>query len=148
MNILRAIFVLYVLVAPASVVSGQECSLLTARYVQKITGTPVKNVPRESQPGAGGTCANFATSDGKMYLVVSESADYKSAVAVVPQSLYPRRDKLADVGDEAVLMRDTTGRLRYLVARKGNHCVILFPFNRSNPSDEQLKQLTVAALSH
>ena len=145
---LRTIFVLCVLVASASVASAQQCSLLTAEDVQKITGTQVKTVPRESQPGAGGTCANFVTSDGKMYLGVSEEADYKAAVAVVPESVYPKRDKLADVGDEAVLMQDSTGRVRYLVARKGKHCVVLFPFGRSNPSDEQLKRLAVSALSH
>ena len=143
-SVLRAVFVLYALVAA----SAQECSLLTAADVQNITGTQVKNVPRESQPGAGGTCANFATSDGKLYLGVSDAPDYKAAVAFVPESLYPKRDKLVGVGDEAVLMQDSTGRVRYLVARKGNHCVVLFPFNRSNPSDEQLKRLAVAALSH
>ena len=78
----------------------------------------------------------------------SAAPDYKAAVAFVPESLYPKRDKLVGVGDEAVLMQDNTGRVRYLVARKGNHCVILFPFSRSNPSDEQLKRLAVAALSH
>jgi len=147
-SVLRVVFVLYALVVAALPASAQDCSLLTAADVQNITGTQVKNVPRDSQPGAGGTCANFATSGGKFYLGVSEAADYKSAVAAVPESLFPKRDKLVGVGDEAVLMQDSTGRARYLVARKGNHCVVLFPFNRPNPSDEQLKRLAVAALSH
>ena len=80
--VLRAIAVLYLLVATVLVASGQDCSLLTSADVQKLTGTPVKNVPRESQPGAGGTCANFATSDGKLYLGVSETSDYNSAMCV------------------------------------------------------------------
>ena len=63
------------------------------------------------------------------------------------QSVYPKRETLTGVGDEGVLMKDSTGRLRYLVARKGNRGVSLFPFH-SNPSDEQLKQLAIAALSH
>ena len=147
-GVLRAIAVLYLLVATVLVASGQDCSLLTSADVQKLTGTSVKNVPRESQPGAGGTCANFATSDGKLYLGVSEAPDYNSAVASVPESVYPKRERLAGVGDEAVLMKDSTGRVRYLVARKGKHSVVLFPFKQSNPSDEQLKKLAVAALSH
>jgi len=51
------------------------------------------------------------------------------------------------VGDEGVLMKDSTGLIRYLVARKGNHGVILFPL-RKGPSDEELKKLAAAALSH
>jgi len=118
------------------IANGQECSLLTAADVERITGTPVKNVPRESQAGAGGTCSNFATRDGKLYLGVSEPPDYKSAVASVPESVYPKREKLAGVGDEAVLMKDSTARVRYLVARKGKHSVVLFPFKPDNPNDE------------
>lgn len=116
--------------------------------MERITGTPVKNIPRESQPGAGGTCANFATNDGKLYLGVSEAPDYKSAVASVPESVYPKREKLAGLGDEAMLMKDSTARLRYLVARKGKHSVVLFPFKQGNPGDEQLKRLAAAALAH
>ena len=43
--------------------------------------------------------------------------------------------------------KDSTGLIRYLVARKGNRGVILFPL-RKGPSDEELKKLAVAALSH
>ena len=145
---LRAISILYLLFAPALIANGQQCSLLTAADVEKITGTPVKNIPRESQVGAGGTCTNFATSDGKMYLGVSEALDYDSAVASVPEAVYPKREKLAGVGDEAVLMKDSTEHVRYLVARRAKRSVVLFPFKQNNPSDEQLKRLAAAVLSH
>lgn len=78
--------------------------LRSAADVQKANGTSVRNVPRESQPGAGGTCANFATSEGKLYLGVSETRQHNSAVASVPESVYPKREKLAGVGDDAVLI--------------------------------------------
>ena len=146
-KVLRIISLLSLLFGLVSVSSSQQCAILTAADVQKITGTPVKNVPWQSQPGAGGRCANFVTSDGKLYLGVSETTNYKSEVAAVPESVYPKRETLTGVGDEGILMKDGTGHIRYLVARKGNRGVILFPFHRS-PTDEQLKKLAIAALSH
>jgi hypothetical protein len=66
----------------------------------------------------------------------------------VPKSIYRKREKLRNVGDEAVLMKDESGRLRYLLARKGHHGVVLFPFssNSSRPSDDELKKLAIVAL--
>ena len=125
---------LCLLIATVTIASaGEECSTLTAADVQKITGTQVHNVLRESKPGGGGRCANFAKSDGNLYLGVSQltsELDYKKAVASVPESVYPNREKLSGVGDEGVLMKDSTGLIRYLVARKGNHGVILFPLRK------------------
>jgi hypothetical protein len=129
--------------------SSAQCSIFSAADVQQVTGKEVHNIAQQSTPGAGGRCANYATS-GKMYLGVSQltsASDYKAAVAAVPESVYPNREPLTDVGDEAMLMKDPTGKLRYLVARKGSRGVILFPSYRSGISDEQLKRLAVLALS-
>lgn len=126
------------------------CSVLTAADVQQVTGKEVHNIAQQSIAGAGGRCANSATSDGKMFLGVSQLtsvSDFKTAVAAVPESVYPKRDVLKGIGDEAILMKDDTGKLRYLVARKGNRGVILFPSYRSGISDEQLRQLAIVALS-
>jgi hypothetical protein len=151
-RILQAFTVLFLLGAMVSVASGQECSILTPADVQKITGTRVRNIPRASKAGAGGGCANYVTSDGELYLGVSQlmsASEYKSYVAAVPESFYPKREKLTDVGEEAVFMKDESGKLRYLLARKGNRGVVLFPFsgNHSSPSDDQLKKFAVLALT-
>lgn len=127
-----------------------ECSILTAADVQQVTGKEVHDIAQQSKAGAGGRCANYATADGNLYVGVSQltsAADYKTAVAAVPESVYPKRDALTGVGEEAILMKDTTGKLRYLVARKGSRGVILFPSYRSGISDEQLKKLATLALS-
>ncbi len=129
---------------------GPQCSILTASDVQQITGKQVQNIATGSKPGAGGRCANYATSDGKLYLGVSQlnsASEYNTAVAAVPESVYPKRDKITGVGDEAILMKDTTGKIRYLVARKGSRGVILFPFSGSAISDQQLQKLAAVALS-
>jgi hypothetical protein len=131
-------------------IAAADCSILSAAEVQKLTGTAVHDIAKQSQPGAGGTCANYATDNGKLYLGVNQltsASDYNTAVAAVPQSVYPKREKLTDIGDETVLMKDESGMLRYLVARKGNRGVVLFPFHHG-PNDEQLKKLAVQALSH
>jgi hypothetical protein len=64
----------------------------------------------------------------------------------VSQSVYPERTKLADVGDEAILMKGANGSLRYLVARKGARGVIIFPFGLQ-PTDDMLKRLAALALT-
>jgi hypothetical protein len=81
---------------------------------------------------------------------LTSESEYKSYVAAVPNEVYPKREKLSDVGDEAVLMKDNSGHLRYLLARKGNHGVVLFPFHNSHssPTDDQLKKLAIVALGH
>ncbi len=128
---------------------AQTCTLLTAADVEKLTGTHVQDVPFDSKPGAGGRCANFATDNGRLFLGVSPiagTAEYATAVAAVPEEIYPQREALKDVGDEAVLMKGSNGMLRYLIARKGSHGVILFPFGRQL-DDAKLKQLATLALS-
>lgn len=133
----------------------QECSILTASDIQTITGTSVVKIPFGSKIGAGGQCANFVTEDQKMYLGVNQIrsiSEYTNTLDHVPQAVYPKREKLTDLGDEAVLMKDASGSMRYLVARKGSKGVVLFPFrNKKNPSldpsDEQLKKLAEIALS-
>jgi hypothetical protein len=127
----------------------EECLILTAADVKNVTGTEVQQVARGSKPGAGGRCANFATTDGKLYLGVSQLSsvsEYQTAIAAVPVDIYPKREKLSGVGDEGILMKDDRGTMRYLVARKGNRGVVLFPLSRG-PSDEQLKNLANLALS-
>lgn len=130
-------------------VRAQTCTLLSAADVEKLTGTHVHDVAFGSKPGAGGRCANFATDNGRLFLGVSpiaSTAEYADAVAAVPQAIYPQREALKDVGDEGVLMKGSGGMPRYLIARKDNHGVILFPFG-PQPDDAKLKQLATVALS-
>jgi hypothetical protein len=108
----------------------EECLILTAADVKNVTGTQVQQVARGSKPGAGGTCTNYATADGDLSLGVSQLSsisEYQTAIAAVPEDIYPKREKLSGVGDEAVLMKDDSGRMRYLVARKGNQRCRAFP---------------------
>jgi len=53
------------------------------------------------------------------------------------------------LGDQAILMKDETGMLRYLVARKGGRGVALFPLGRAGRamSDTQLWELAERALA-
>ena len=123
------------------VAAADQCSILTSEDVQTIAGVHVHN--------AGGKCANFAPDNGRLYLGVSQlssAADYAAEVAAVPQAVYPERTKLTDVGDEAILMKGADGSPRYLVARKGERGVIMFPFGRQ-PTDDMLKQLAALALT-
>lgn len=143
------IFGLFLATAIAAL-AKEECLILTAADVKKVTGTQVQQVARGSKPGAGGRCANYATVEGELYLGVSQLSsvsDYQRAIAEVPEDIYPKREKLSGVGDEAILMKDDRGTMRYLVARKGNRGVVLFPLSQG-PSDEQLKKLANVALSH
>jgi hypothetical protein len=50
---LQMLIVLYLLTAGVSIAAG-ECSILSAAEVQKLTGTQVHDIPRQSKPGAGG----------------------------------------------------------------------------------------------
>ena len=125
------------------------CPILTPADVQKIANVTVKDIPFNSKPGAGGHCANYVGGNGRLYLGVSQiasAAEYKDQVASVPTAVYPKRIALKGVGDEAVLMEDTSGFLRYLVARKGSHGVILFPFG-VQPSDQALESLAALAVT-
>ena len=140
-----------VCIASISMVAGAraaDCTALTPADLQKVAGLKVTVVPFMSKPGAGGHCANFAGDDGKLVLgisLMSSSEDYRNGIASVPQMIYPQRIQLKGVGDEGQLMKSSTGFLRYLVARKGEHGVILFPFGKKL-SDAQVEQLASIAL--
>jgi hypothetical protein len=127
-----------------------DCNVLTPADIKGVTGVEVQPLPRGSSPGAGG-CANFQTVDGTAYLGVSRyrgPGKYQTAVASVPESVYPKRTPVTGLGDEAVLMKDETGLLRYLVARKGETTVVLFPLSGAKKmSDDQLRQLAERALA-
>lgn len=126
------------------------CNLLTAADVVAATGAVVKRIERGAVTGAGGTCVNFATNDDRAYLGVNElatSGDFASAVAAVPKNIYPTRDALSGLGDEAVLFSNSD-KMRYLVARKGAGGVVLFPMGEgSSMTNDQLRQLAAQALS-
>lgn len=147
----RALLALASLAAMAvpALAAAESCPMLTAADVQGATGAHVVAVPFMSKPGAGGHCANFASDNGHLYLGVTRlgsASDYAHEVASVPSSVYPSRTKLSGVGDEAVLMKGAGGAIRYLVARKGAHGVVIFPFG-PQPSDAQLEKLASIALS-
>jgi hypothetical protein len=131
---------------------ARGCRILTAADIREIAGASVHLIDRGASPGAGGTCGNYATDENDAYLGVNalESAsEYAAAVAAVPVDVYPRREAIPGLGDEAVLMKDDTGMLRYLVARKSNRGVVLFPLGRAAQamSDTQLRQLAERALA-
>jgi hypothetical protein len=72
-------------------------------------------------------------------------AEYAASVAAVPSDVYPTQLKLSGVGDEGVLFSGP-GHIRYLVARRGNVSVVIFPLTRAI-SDEQLQGLAKRALT-
>jgi hypothetical protein len=132
--------------------AARECRILTAADVKAATGADVHLIPRGSSPGAGGTCGNYATADGEAYLGVNAlqtASEYDLAVAAVPRDIYPTRRVVAGLGDQAILMKDETGRLRYLVARKGDRGVVLFPLGSGMQgiSDDRLGQLAQRSLA-
>jgi hypothetical protein len=127
----------------------EPCNVLTLADIKAVTGVDVQPLARGGSPGAGG-CANFKTADDHAYLGVNRyrgPGKYETAVASVPESVYPKRTPVPGLGDEAVLMKDDTGKLRYLVARKGETTVVLFPLSFKQPmSDDQLRKLAERAL--
>lgn len=135
--------------APAS----GECAVLDPAAVERVTGTAVRGVARGSFAGAGGTCANYTTADGKPYLGVNaltSAGEYASTVAAVPAMVYQDKTPLSGLGDEALLFTDRADRpsIRYLVARKGERGVVLFPLSgAADVSDAQLRELAEVALS-
>ena len=121
--------------ASSAKLAEEECAILTAADVQSVTGVTVTRIERNPAIGAGGTCVNFASPDGQAYLGVNRlgsQGDYASSVGTVPQDVYPNREPLPGLGDEAVLFKGDGG-LRYLVARKGGAGVVLFPLDRPDP---------------
>ena len=139
--------------APARAEAGAapaECALLTAADVQAVTGVAVVRIERTPEIGAGGTCVNFADPDGRAYLGVNRldsKAAYAASVSAVPEDIYPTREPVAGLGDEAVFLKGPGG-LRYLVARKGAGGVVLFPLGQGfEMTDDQLRELASRALS-
>jgi hypothetical protein len=129
--------------------NDHPCNLLTSADIKAVTGTEVQSMDRDPTKGAGGTCGNFKTPDGQAYLGINRltsSVEYKMALGAVPEDVYPIRRSILGLGDEAVLMKDETQRIKYLVARKGNAGVVLFPLG-ARISDDQLRQLAERALA-
>jgi hypothetical protein len=136
--------------AASSAPTAQSCDILTAEDVQSATGTSVSLVERDPMRGLGGTCANFVDANGQPYLGVNRHTsgdDYQAAVNAVPEDLYPTRTSMSGLGDEAMLMSGEGG-LRYLVARRGDLVVVLFPLGEGmRMSDDELRGLGEKALS-
>jgi len=127
-----------------------DCKMLTATDVKAVTGADVRPIPRLSAVGAGGTCINFGTAEGKAYLGLSRlmsKTQYDLAVKAVPADVYPTRQPLPGAGDEAILFTGP-GHIRYVVARQGDVGVEMFPLSSaSSVTDEQLAQLVKRALA-
>ena len=142
----------------ARAADAQPCNVLTAADIKAVTGDNVQPLAKGASPGAGG-CANFKDASGHAYLGVNRhrgAGAYQIAVSSVPADVYPDRKPVPGLGDEAVLMKDETGRLRYLIARKGDTTVVLFPLTYDKASggkvqykisDAQLRQLGERALA-
>ncbi len=126
------------------------CDILTATDVQAATGVAVQRIERGAAIGAGGTCVNFATSDGQAYLGVnrlSSAAEFSSSVGAVPKDIYPKQSPVPGLGEEAVLFSSPEG-MRYLVARQGTSGVVLFPLGEGfKMTDQQLTDLAKQALA-
>lgn len=128
---------------------AEQCDILTAADVQAATGMAVQRIERNPAIGAGGNCVNFASADGQAYLGVnrlSSAGEFKSAVGAVPEDVYPIKEPVAGLGDEAMLFKSPEG-LRYL-ARRGEAGVVLFPLGSGfEMTDQQLRDLASKALT-
>lgn len=68
-------------------------------------------------------------------------------MSAVPADLYPDKEPVPGLGEEAVLFKGPGG-LRYLVARQGASGVVLFPLGEGvGMSDRQLRDLAARALA-
>ena len=129
-------------------------ALLAACSPASSSSTPAAaptSVARGSFAGAGGTCGNYTNADGEPYLGINRltsAADYRASLAAVPDSIYPVRQALPGIGEEAVLFSDSAQNphLRYLIARSGEQGIVIFPFSNAHLTDDQLKDLAAAAL--
>ena len=131
---------------PASPAS--QCEILTAADVLAVTGVTVMRVERGAVTGASGTCVNFITADSLAYLGVNRlnsAGEYTASVNAVPADVYPTRDAVSGLGDEAVLFKGPG--MSYLVVRKGASGVVLFPMGQgAGMPDPQLRDLAPRAL--
>jgi hypothetical protein len=128
--------------------SADRCDILTEADIQAVTGVTVVRVERGAVAGAGGTCANFMTTDSLAYLGVNrlESAgEYTASVNAVPSDVYPAQETVSGLGDEGVLFKGPG--MSYLVVRKGNSGVVVFPMGQgAGMPDAQLRDLASKAL--
>jgi hypothetical protein len=135
--------------AAATTKEQGECAILSAADIASLTGVEVRSVAPHAVVGAGGNCGNYATADSQLYLGVnrlSSVSEFELAVRSVPTDVYPVREPITGLGDEAILFKEPQMSLRYLVARAGSHGVVLFHAGTS-PSDQQLGQLAALALT-
>ena len=99
-------------------------------------------------------CGNYAVADGHTFLginMITSGSRYKSELAMAAKDLKEHQD-LTGIGDEAVLLKDTTGygiKPRYLLARKGDKGVILMPMCASKDvTDEMMTKMLATVVSH
>lgn len=131
---------------PAAVSAGGDCPALTPADIKSVTGVDVHAVPRLSQPGAGFTCANYDTADGKLFVGISLANSTGELQAMVPpDGVYPVKTTLSGVGDSATLYKtDAAGTVRFLLASKGGKGFALAPFTTAI-TDDQLTRLAHTA---
>lgn len=130
--------------------AGPECPILRSADVKAVTGVEVRAVPRDPMKGFGAGCGNYVTAAGKAYLGVTRlesKGQYAAAVETVPADLYPHKQSLPGLGDEAVLFEDASKTIQYLVARKGSRGVVLFSFAGAKLSDGHLRELAARAVA-
>jgi hypothetical protein len=128
--------------------AADRCDILTEADIRAVTGVAVVRVDRGAVTGAGGTCANFITPDSLAYLGVNRldsAGDYTASVNAVPSDVYPAREVVSGLGDEGVLFKGPG--MSYLVVRKGESGVVLFPMGQgAGMPDAQLRELASKAL--
>jgi hypothetical protein len=134
-----------------------ECDALTPADIKAVTGADVQPLPPGGSAEHG--CPTFKDASGKPYLEVERHRrpdKYPLVVKALPPDIYTKTTTVPGLGDEAVLLTDGTGRLRSLVARKGEVTVVLSPRTydkvsegkvQQRISDAQLKQLAEKALA-
>lgn len=77
---------------------------------------------------------------------MSSAGEYNSSVSAVPGDVYPSKESVAGLGEEAVLFKGPGG-MRYVVARQGTSGAVLFPLGEGfKMPDEQLRELATKAL--
>ncbi len=131
----------------AAAQEGDECPSLTAADVKTITGVEVVAVPRGSDVGAGGMCANYQTTagDGFVGVNVLTGADTYE-LSFPPEGAYQPAEQLTGIGEEAVGFRLLAGYpLTYVVARQGENVVVVFSLSQ-DITDEQMSQMATRAL--
>lgn len=134
-----------------------ECNALTPADIKAVTGADVQPLPSGGSPEHG--CPVIKETNGQPYLAVERHRGpdkYQLTVKALPPDIYAKTTPVPGLGDEAVLLTDTTGRLRSLVARKGEVTVMVSPRTydkvsggkvQQRISDAQLKQLAQKALA-